>query len=139
MQDIFSTLDLIPGDRLEFLLIIAPVEKSYDLARSALKVAEEFKVSLKVCIIWPESSSDKHETDSRTKLDPWTNYMDVEEIKRSGSKSWWELCHMTSKGFILVRPDEHIAWRSNSDALGNTVLEMERVFSLILGVEKSCV
>ncbi|KAG1330831.1 2,4-dichlorophenol 6-monooxygenase [Cocos nucifera] len=46
-KDIFSTLDLIPGDKLEFLLIIAPVEKSYDLARSTLKVAEEFKFSLK--------------------------------------------------------------------------------------------
>ncbi|XP_010926595.3 uncharacterized protein [Elaeis guineensis] len=138
-KDVFSTLDLIPGDKLEFLLIIAPVEKSYDLARSTLKVTEEFRVSLKVCIIWPEGSSDQRETGSRTKLDSWTNYIDVEEVKRPGSKSWWELCHMTSKGFILVRPDEHIAWRSNSDTLGNTVLEVERVFSLILGVEKSCV
>lgn len=138
-KDIFSTLDLIPGDKLEFLFIIAPVEESYDLARCTLKVAEEFRVPLKICIIWPEGLSEKHDLNSQTKLDPWMNYIDVEERKGPSSKSWWELCHMTSKGFILVRPDEHIAWMSESDTLDNIVLEVERVFSLMLGVQRSCV
>ena len=55
-QDVFSTLDLVPTDKLEFVLIIAPLKDSN--ARVAFKVAETetFKVSLKVCVIWPQGS-----------------------------------------------------------------------------------
>ncbi|KAM0962096.1 hypothetical protein ACFX13_021696 [Malus domestica] len=45
-----STLGLVSGDKVEFLLIIAPTEPSYHLAHAAFKVAEEFKVSARVCV-----------------------------------------------------------------------------------------
>lgn len=48
-----STLDLVCGDKIEFVLIIAPIEDSYNLARAAFKVAEEFRVSARVCVVWP--------------------------------------------------------------------------------------
>ncbi|KAK0572955.1 hypothetical protein LWI29_000917 [Acer saccharum] len=47
-EEIISTLDLVSGDKIKFLLIKAPLEDSYDLARSAFKVAEGFKVSIKL-------------------------------------------------------------------------------------------
>uniref|UniRef100_A0A6V7QS98 FAD-binding domain-containing protein n=1 Tax=Ananas comosus var. bracteatus TaxID=296719 RepID=A0A6V7QS98_ANACO len=89
-EETLSTLDLVPGDKLEFVLIIAPVKESYDLVRVILRTAEEFKVSVKVCIIWPQGSFVQKLRGSRVKLDPWENFIDVEEVKRpSSTTSWW--------------------------------------------------
>ncbi|XP_050205589.1 uncharacterized protein LOC126655439 [Mercurialis annua] len=129
-----STLDLLSGDKVEFLLIVAPHDKSYQLAHAAFKVTEEFKVSTKVCVLWP---ADKSEALSSEKaLAPWKNYIDVMEVKKSSNlPSWWSICKMTDKGAILVRPDGHIAWRAKSNVNDDPVSEMRRVFSAILGVK----
>ena len=42
---------------------------------------------------------------------------------------------MTDRGAILVRPDEHIAWRSISGIAGDPFVEMQRVFSVVLGID----
>ncbi|CAK7327404.1 unnamed protein product [Dovyalis caffra] len=132
-----STLDLLPEDKVEFLLIVAPLEKSYHLALAAFKVAEEFKVSAKVCILWPVDTVKGAEARSQTALAPWENYIDVAEAKKSSNSfSWWSMCQMTDKGAILVRPDEHIAWLVKSDLEEDPVSEMRRVFSAILKVYK---
>ncbi|XP_057737859.1 uncharacterized protein LOC130955095 isoform X2 [Arachis stenosperma] len=133
-EEIVSTLDLVSGDKVEFVLIIAPLEESYHLAREAFKVAEKFQVSLKVCVLWPTDSVEELENGSKAALSPWKNYADVYEIKRSRISNWWDMCKMTNRGAILVRPDEHIAWRTTSELAGDPRLEMQRVFSAILGV-----
>ncbi|XP_048233112.1 2,4-dichlorophenol 6-monooxygenase isoform X2 [Ricinus communis] len=131
-----STLDLLSGDKIEFLLIVAPLEKSYQLARAALKVAEVLKVSAKVCVMWPSDYADISEASSKKALAPWKNYIDVLEVKKSPNlPSWWSMCQMTDKGAILVRPDEHIAWRVKSGLDNDPVSEMTRVFSAIMGVK----
>lgn len=138
-EDTFSTLDLIPVDKVEFLLLIAPVKESYDLAYKAFKAAEKCKISLKVCIIWPHGSCTSTSSDSGTDLQPWTNYVDVQEVEKggassSGSSSWWEMCGLSTNGVILVRPDDHIAWTTESNNVNeDTATELDRVFSLILG------
>ncbi|MED6133990.1 hypothetical protein PIB30_033295 [Stylosanthes scabra] len=133
-EEIVSTLDLVSGDKVEFVLIIAPLEESYHLSREAFKVAEEFKVSLKVCVLWPADSVEESENGSKAALSPWKNCADVYEVKRSGISNWWDMCKMTNRGAILVRPDEHIAWRTSSELAGDPRLEMQRVFSATLGV-----
>lgn len=131
-----STLDLISGDKIEFLLIIAPADSSYHLAHAAFKVAEEFKVSARVCVLWPAGSVKQVEAGSKALLTPWENYIDVVEVKKSSNpSSWWDLCQMTDKGAILVRPDEHVAWRVKSGVVGDPITEMRRVFSATLGVK----
>ncbi|KAL2510328.1 FAD/NAD(P)-binding oxidoreductase family protein [Forsythia ovata] len=113
-RELFSTLDLVSSDNVEFLLVIAPIEESYVLARAAFKVAEELKVPLKVSVMWPEQTVEGISR-SDTALSPWKNIVDAVEVKRSpSSPSWWDLCRMTDRGAILVRPDEHIAWRAKS-------------------------
>ncbi|CAL5395988.1 unnamed protein product [Camellia sinensis] len=130
-----STLNLVSEDKLEFLLIIAPVESSYRLAHAAFKVAEEFKVSARACVMWPHGVGNGAEVGSEAALKPWENYIDVVEVKQtSTSLSWWDICQMTDRGAILVRPDEHIAWRVKSRVVGDPTSEMRRVFSIILGV-----
>ncbi|GAV85453.1 FAD_binding_3 domain-containing protein [Cephalotus follicularis] len=133
-EETISTLDLVSGDKVEFLLIIAPVEESYLLALAAFKVAEEYKVSVKVCVLWPSCSVSGVESKSKMALAPWENYLDVVEVQRSSdSLSWWSTCEMTDKGALLVRPDEHIAWRVKSGVVGDPIFEMERVFRILLG------
>ncbi|XP_020091632.1 uncharacterized protein LOC109712456 isoform X3 [Ananas comosus] len=137
-QETLSTLDLVPGDKLEFVLIIAPVKESYDLARVILRTAEEFKVSVKVCIMWPQGSFVQKLRGSRVELDPWENFIDVEEVKRpSSTTSWLDTCRMTSHGVLLVRPDEHIAWMAESNKIDNAVSEARRVFAVILAAENT--
>ncbi|KAK1575307.1 hypothetical protein Q3G72_004358 [Acer saccharum] len=132
--EIISTLDLVSGDKIEFLLIIAPLEASYDLSRAAFKVADDFKVSIRVCVMWPAGTIKEVHIRSKAALAPWENYIDVMEVKRSSnSLSWWSICQMTDKGAILVRPDDHIAWRVKSGVIENPDLEMKRVFSTVLG------
>ncbi|KVI05761.1 Aromatic-ring hydroxylase-like protein [Cynara cardunculus var. scolymus] len=129
-----STLDLISRDEVEFLLIIAPVDSSYRLAHAVLNVANELNILVKVCVMWPDGLVN---VDARSKesLAPWENYIDVVEVRReSSSSSWWGLCKMTHMGAILVRPDDHIAWRVKSAMVGDIQLEMKRVFSAILGI-----
>lgn len=128
-----STLDLVSGDKVEFLLIIAPLPESYHLARSALKIAaEEFKTSVKVCVLW-SADIPRVESRSQQELTPWENYMDVQEIRQSStSPSWWDVCRMTDNGAILVRPDEHIAWRVKSGVSGDLNTQMKRVFTALL-------
>ncbi|KAL1113282.1 hypothetical protein V6Z11_D02G180300 [Gossypium hirsutum] len=135
-EETISTLDLVSENKVEFLLIIAPMEESYNLAQAAFKVAEEYKVSTKVCILWPADTVTRVQPGSKAKLAPWKNYIDVIEVKRSlDSSSWWSTCQMTEQGAILVRPDEHIAWRSKSRAVGDLYSKMKIVFSTVLGFE----
>ncbi|KAK4402675.1 putative polyketide hydroxylase [Sesamum angolense] len=136
-KDAFSTLDLVSVDNVEFVLIIAPVEESYRLALAAFKVAEEFKIPLKVCIMWQQKSTDGI-VNSKKALFPWTNFIDVIEAKSSPtSPSWWDLCQMTDRGAILVRPDEHIGWRAKTGIKNNPHLVLKEVFSAVLGLESS--
>ncbi|KAK4429710.1 putative polyketide hydroxylase [Sesamum alatum] len=136
-KDAFSTLDLVSVDNVEFVLIIAPVEESYQLARAAFKVAGEFKVPLKVCIMWQQNSTNAV-VSSKKALFPWRNFIDVIEAKRSPtSPSWWDLCQMMDRGAILVRPDEHIGWRAKTEIKNDPHLVLKKVFSAVLGLESS--
>ncbi|ESW35727.1 hypothetical protein PHAVU_001G259800 [Phaseolus vulgaris] len=132
-EETISTLDLVSGDKVEFILIIAPVEESYHLAREAFKVAEEQEISLRVCIFWSTDSFEGLEKGSEAALSPWKNYADVVEAQSSTS-NWWDMCNMTNRGAILVRPDEHIAWRTSSGLAGDPRVEMQRVFAAIQGI-----
>lgn len=82
------------------------------------------------------------EVTSETSLAPWKNYIDVMEVKKrsptSSSCSWWEMCKMTESGAILVRPDEHIAWRVKSGVdVGDPIQELKTVFSVVLDLKST--
>lgn len=86
--------------------------------------------------MWPADTVDRVQARSKRALAPWENYIDVVEVKKSSYPlSWWNMCQMTDKGAILVRPDEHIAWRVKSGVEWDPISEMKRVFSTILGVK----
>ena len=129
-------MDLVSGDKVEFVIIIAPLEDSYKLAQAMLRIADEFELSVKVCVMWPQGSVDEEVKRSISELAPWTNYVDVEEIPRAPDNSWWEMCQVSKKSVILVRPDEHIAWRTEPDMVRDAHSEVRRVFSRILSLKE---
>lgn len=131
-------MDLVSAEKVELLLIIAPVEESYQLAQAAFKVAAKMEVPLKVCVMWLEKSANPNGRSARA-LQPWKNFIDVVEIRRSvASISWWDLCQMTETGAILVRPDEHIAWRSKSGNITDPEPKFTHIFETILKLNSSC-
>nr|BAK05913.1 predicted protein [Hordeum vulgare subsp. vulgare] len=132
-EGVFSTLDLLSGDKPEFVIIIAPLKESYKLAQDMLRITDEFELSAKVCVMWPQGSGGEEVKGSISELAPWTNYVDVEEIPRATvNSSWWEICQVSNRSVILVRPDEHIAWRAETDMVRDACSEVRRVFSQIL-------
>lgn len=131
---VVSTLDLVSTEKVEFLLIISPLQESYKLARATFKVAKEFMANVKVCVVWP-SNNDDVEREGKSALAPWENYVDVMEVRKQNDEeaSWWSICKMSERGCILVRPDQHIAWRVKSGVTSDPTLHMRNVFSIILG------
>ncbi|CAN8291249.1 unnamed protein product [Cochlearia groenlandica] len=135
-EAVVSTLDLVSTEKVEFLLIIPPLQDSYKLARATIKAAKEFNANVKVCVVWPGSSHDDCIVrESKSALAPCENYVDVVEVKtQSGEEaSWWSICKMSKTGSILVRPDQHIAWCDKSGVALDSTLHMRDVFSIILG------
>ncbi|CAH2034018.1 unnamed protein product [Thlaspi arvense] len=135
-EAVVSTLDLVSTEKVEFLLIISPLQESYELARATFKAAKELMANVKVCVVWPSSDDDGGGRDSKSALAPWENYVDVMEVKRQSGEeeaSWWSICKMSERGSILVRPDQHIAWRVKSGVILDPTLHMRDVFSIILG------
>lgn len=134
MQDVLSTLDLVSLDRLEFILIIAPKKESFNLAEACAKIAKEYNTSLKTCIMWPNKSFTENMDECKLSLISIHNVINVTAARSSSaSPSWWNLCQITDRGAILVRPDEHIAWRATSEVTGDLISLMRGVFSKIFG------
>lgn len=134
VQDVFSTLDLVSLDRIEFILIIAPKKESFSLAEACAKIAKEFNTSLKTCIMWPNESFIENMEKSKLASISINNVINVMAARSSSaSPSWWDLCQITDRGAILVRPDEHIAWRAKSEVTGDLISLMRPVFSKIFG------
>ncbi|XP_042063668.1 putative polyketide hydroxylase [Salvia splendens] len=135
-EETCSTLDLVSANDVEFLLIISAIEESYQLAQAAFKMAQEFQLPLKVCIMWQDKATYAVLSSSERLLSPWKNFVDVVDAKTCpGLPSWWDLCQMTNRGAILVRPDEHVAWRTKSGIEGDPVSELKKVFSAILRLD----
>lgn len=92
-------------------------------------MSEELNVSAKVCVMWPHGFGNRSEAKTKEALVPWRNYIDVEV-----DRTWWSICQMDETGAVLVRPDEHIAWRTRTGVIRDPVSEMKIVFNTILGL-----
>jgi hypothetical protein len=102
---------------------------------------------IQVAVLWPEGSakrlwtsiqsgdttaSDCTEEESYM-LYEWgyqnQNYVtQVEEYL----SSWWEECKQPEPGAVLVRPDDHTAWRTKLQAGDTSSVEVERVLRDVL-------
>lgn len=84
--------------------------------------------------MWPAGSIDGSGR-SKAALTPWKSFEEVVEVKSSSDlPSWWDICQMTDKGTILVRPDEHIAWRTKS-RIADPIMKMKNFFHIVTGVD----
>lgn len=155
IQDINSTLDLVSGDIVQFVLIVGSCKSGCIWADAALSAGKSYGVSMKVVFIWPASSFTGIIRDDRIHMqhspsvgrskegteaacvDNWCcenegKFVHAEEV----GSGWWEMCDTPEVGAILVRPDEHIAWRSTTEAHSDSVQELGKVLAQVLS--KSC-
>ncbi|KAG6554781.1 hypothetical protein Mapa_003801 [Marchantia paleacea] len=117
-----STLDLVSCASLELLLIVGPTRSGLKWGDAALKAAKMHGVPLKVSVIWSKGfawrySSDELAEEERDVVLKWRQLETVYVVHvEEDVDSWWKLCGIPSTGALLVRPDEHIAWRTLEEA-----------------------
>ncbi|KAJ7535971.1 hypothetical protein O6H91_12G052100 [Diphasiastrum complanatum] len=147
-----STLDLASGDIVEFLMIVGCCSSGCYWAAAALQIGEAYNIPVKVAVIWPAGSMREkagkasvrpHECmndtkdsenckDNRNSYEAWQNLKKTVVHAEEIDVSWWALCGLPSYGALLVRPDDHIAWRSHVEFGPNSLQELKNVFAKIL-------
>ncbi|KAL2641956.1 hypothetical protein R1flu_009543 [Riccia fluitans] len=112
-----STSDLVSSDSCEFLLIVGPNRSGLKWGSEALKVAQMLRVPITVSVIWPQRFAQRHSlndlnAEERVVAHEWVQLKTVNLLHAGEDDGcWFKLCGMPSTGALLVRPDQHIAWR----------------------------
>ncbi|KAL3678132.1 hypothetical protein R1sor_021088 [Riccia sorocarpa] len=133
-----STLDLVSGDNCYFLLIVGPNRSGLKWGSEALEVARMLQVPVIVSVIWPQGFTQRHsldelEEEERVVAYEWLQMKtdNVVPVEADGG-CWFKLCNMPSTGALLVRPDQHIAWRVVEEASSDASGKIECVLRQIL-------
>ncbi|CAM6082506.1 unnamed protein product [Calypogeia fissa] len=146
---VFSTLDLLSSDRLCFLFLTGPGRSGSLWGAAALESVKTCSMPIRVAVMWPEGSAKRvwtssvqsaqnHQQSELTEEESYMlyewgyenrdNVIQVEEFL----SAWWELCTVPASGAILVRPDDHVAWRTKLHATSGASLEVQRVLKRVL-------
>lgn len=130
------------------MLLAGPGRSGCLWGAAALESVKTCRMPIRVAVLWPEGSAKRlwtssvQSADNRpSELTEEESYMlyewgyenqhhviQVEEFRRA----WSELCRVPASGAILVRPDDHIAWRTKLPATNGASVEVERVMRIVL-------
>lgn len=142
------------------MLIVGCNKSGCRWGEAALEAGESHKISVKVVFMWPlgsyTPSSQENESISpvnqENSLEGHLQATDDEQLfvmnwasRNKGvvvhaeelGHGWWELCTIPDVGGILVRPDEHIAWRSKFSPQSSSVQDFHNIFTQVLGNARS--
>ncbi|CAM6105238.1 unnamed protein product [Calypogeia fissa] len=146
---VFSTLDLLSSDRLCFLFLTGPGRSGSLWGAAALESVKTCSMPIRVAVMWPEGSAKRlwtsfvqsaqnHQQSELTEEESYMlyewgyenrdNVIQVEEFLGA----WWDLCTVPASGAILIRPDDHIAWRTKLHATSEASLKVQRVLKRVL-------
>ncbi|XP_024524875.1 uncharacterized protein LOC9654414 [Selaginella moellendorffii] len=131
-EDISSTLDLIHPSRLEFLFLVECSASGLNWAEDALQLSKSSPFPLRVVVLSDQTARDA-EADF---VGSWKerNAGAYTEVVAADKCNWWELCGVSQPGIvILVRPDDHIAWRSSKQHGSKSFEELRLAFDSVLG------
>lgn len=127
-------MDLISESEIQLVLIVGCNKSGCAWAEGALTAAELSTVPVKVVIMWPEKMEDSEGFSMQGRVSASENRVIHAEV----GQGWWELCGVPDVGAILVRPDEHVAWRSTIAPDSSSVQHLHKVFAKVFPVPAPC-
>ncbi|KAG0583412.1 hypothetical protein KC19_3G134100 [Ceratodon purpureus] len=130
-----STLDLISESEIHLVLIVGSNESGRTWAEAALSAAKLSAVPLKIVFMCPGKVNES-EVFSVPK---WVSASESILTHAEVDQGWWELCGIPDVGAILVRPDEHVAWRSTTAPDRSSDQLLRKVFAKVFPVPASCI
>jgi hypothetical protein len=67
----------------------------------------------------------------------WAFASECRVIHAETDEGWWQPCGVPAAGAILVRPDEHVAWRATTAPDSSSVQQLHCVFTKVFPVAAS--
>jgi len=139
-----STLDLISKSEIDPVLIVGGNKSGCAWTEAALTAVKSSAITVKIVIMWPCSSNPRRECSldrggNRTESE-WFSVQkcasarECRIIHAEVNHGWWDLCGVPDTGAILIRPDEHVAWRSRSAADSSSVQQLHKVFAKVFPI-----
>ncbi|XP_073387845.1 uncharacterized protein [Physcomitrium patens] len=108
-----STLDLVSESEIDLVLIVGCNNSGCTWTEAAVTSAKSLSVKVRVVIMWPPGLETKMgESEELSVQRRVSAFKDRVVHAEQADQGWWELCGVPDVGAILVRPDEHVAWRS---------------------------
>jgi hypothetical protein len=160
-KEICSTLDLVSrgGNRMEFVLLVRSHRSGCCWGDAAIAAGQAFGIWVKVVFIWPSGSYDgflgkSHIHTESAELgndqmspdkDMFSNDNEATAVFEWSQRNkgcvlhaeevgcgWQDIFGIPETGAILVRPDDHVAWRSEAEPKASSTQELYLVFSKVL-------
>lgn len=125
-----STLDLISERELCPVLIVGCNKSGCEWVEAALTALKSSAITMKIVIMYPQGIV----TES---VQEWASGSECEVVHAEVDQGWWNLCGVPDVGAILVRPDEHVAWRSRSAPGSSSVEQLREVFGKVYPIPVS--
>jgi hypothetical protein len=126
-------VDLISQGEVHLALIVGSNDSGCSWAEAALTAAELSGVPSKIVVMWPGKMNET----KGFSVQKWTFASECRVIHAEIDEGWWQLCGVPAVGSILVRTDEHVAWRSRSATDSSSVQQLRYVLSKVFPVVAS--
>jgi hypothetical protein len=126
-------LDLISQSEVHLALIVGSNDSGCSWAEAALTAAELSGVPLKIVVMRPGKMNET----KGFSVQKWAFAIECRVIHAEIDEGWWQLCGVPAVGAILVRPDEHVAWRATTAPDSSSVQQLHYVFTKVFPVAAS--
>lgn len=117
------------------MLIVGCNKSGCGWAEAALTALKSSAITVKIVIMCPQG----HEGNVTESVQKWASASECEVVHAEVDEGWWDLCGVPDVGAILVRPDEHVAWRSRSAPDISSAEQLREVFGKVFPVPVSFV
>ena len=127
------------------MLIVGCNRRGRAWAEAALVAVKSFAITLKIVVMWPHASFPQREcwqgregnvTEAEWfAVQKWASASRV--VHAEVDPGWWDVCGVPDTGAILIRPDEHVAWRSRSVPDSSSVQQLHKAFAQVFPVPAS--
>lgn len=125
------------------MLILGCNKSGRAWAEAALTAVKSLAITVNIVIMWPRGSFSPPDFEGNVAESEWLCFQKWASASECGvihaevDQGWWDLCGVPDIGAILIRPDEHVAWRSRSAPDSSCVPQLQKVFAKVFPVPAS--